>query len=106
MKKREAVRRIKMLLAEEMRQSISMHPQYLEDEPEIIQRLWEDTVWDIADRIATGNPWDDADAHQQSPAETKKCPSCGVGLTEADSTPCKDNPECTLLNRHEGGRNG
>ena len=52
MTKREAVRRIKALVADEMRVSISMHPEYLETEPGLVQQLWERTVWDLADRIS------------------------------------------------------
>ena len=50
MNKREAVRRIKSWVADELRGRVALGPP--EEETELVQQLWEHVVWDIADRIS------------------------------------------------------
>lgn len=54
MNKREARRWIKQRVAHEMRIKLSEVPDYVNDAPDpaAVEAIWQETVWDIAERLA------------------------------------------------------
>lgn len=57
MTKREAVRWIKREVAAELRQRVAEVPDRIADapDPKLVESLWQQTVWDVADRVAPEN---------------------------------------------------
>lgn len=48
-------RRIRKLLAAEMRSRLDECPSYIENEPQEVIDAWRETVWDIADTVYPEN---------------------------------------------------
>jgi hypothetical protein len=47
----QAKKRARYLIAMEMRQRIAEIPSHLEDEPDVVSRVWQGVVWDMADKV-------------------------------------------------------